>query len=128
VSRKEEVERREGRRRATKNTSPTPIQTLSTLTGCYLAIKRGVNVDGILHDFGLKRVPDAGEADAKTDEDEPSWTRWLTGGGSTLALAFVANKALFPVRAPITITLTPAVARFLRSRAGASVGSVRREG
>lgn len=96
--------------------------------GCYLAIKRGVNVDGILHDFGLKRLPDAGASDAAAADEEPSsWTRWLTGGGSAVALSFVANKALFPVRAPVTLTLTPAVARFLRSRAGASAGKVRRD-
>ena len=31
----------------------------------------------------------------------------LTGGGSTLALAFLCNKALFPIRTPITLALTP---------------------
>ena len=45
-------------------------------------------------------------------EKEPGWlARTLAGGGSSLALAFVANKALFPLRAPITVALTPAVAR-----------------
>ena len=60
------------------------------------------------------------------DEDEHgrNWfTRALSGHGSSLALAFVANKALFPVRAPITLGLTPAVARALRVNAARSAGA-----
>ena len=39
-------------------------------------------------------------------EKEPGWlARTLAGGGSSLALAFVANKALFPLRAPVTLAL-----------------------
>lgn len=33
--------------------------------------------------------------------------------GGALALAFLCNKALFPIRVPITFALTPPVARFL---------------
>lgn len=55
-------------------------------------------------------------AAAKTAEDaDPANRTWLekavTGPGSTIALAFICNKALMPVRLPITIALTPAVAR-----------------
>lgn len=60
------------------------------------------------------------------DEDEHgrNWfTRALSGHGSSLALAFVANKALFPVRAPITLGLTPAVARALRVNAARSAAA-----
>lgn len=105
---------------------PSSTPSLPTPPGCYLAIQRGVNVDAALRDWGLVRSPEkAAGGEAASDDTPPSsWTRWLTGGGSALALSFVANKALFPVRAPITITLTPAVARFLRSRAGGSVGGV----
>lgn len=46
------------------------------------------------------------------DEGSKGWLdKALTGGSSTLALAFLCNKALFPVRTPITLALTPAVAR-----------------
>lgn len=46
------------------------------------------------------------------DAAQKGWLdRALTGGSSTLALAFLCNKALFPVRTPITLALTPAVAR-----------------
>jgi hypothetical protein len=56
-------------------------------------------------------------------EKEPGWlARTLAGGGSSLALAFVANKALFPLRAPVTLALTPAVARALRVRAAGVAG------
>ncbi|KAJ4715968.1 DUF1279 family protein [Melia azedarach] len=36
--------------------------------------------------------------------------------GGALALAVLCNKALFPIRVPITIALTPPVARFLARR------------
>ena len=38
-----------------------------------------------------------------------------TSGGA-LALAVLCNKALFPIRVPITIALTPPIARFLARR------------
>lgn len=37
-------------------------------------------------------------------------------GGSALALAVLANKALFPIRVPITLALTPYVSRLLSKR------------
>ena len=36
--------------------------------------------------------------------------------GGALALAVLCNKALFPIRVPITIALTPPIARFLARR------------
>ncbi|CAK9153968.1 unnamed protein product [Ilex paraguariensis] len=39
-----------------------------------------------------------------------------TSSGGALAMAMLLNKALFPVRVPITIALTPPVARFLSRR------------
>ena len=53
---------------------------------------------------------DAAAADAA--DDEPGWIDKITSGSSsTIALAFICNKALFPVRTPITLALTPMVAR-----------------
>ena len=40
----------------------------------------------------------------------------LVGSGGAFAVAFLCNKALIPVRVPITIAVTPRVWRFLRSR------------
>ena len=52
------------------------------------------------------------EAEAKADAQQKGWLdKALTGGSSTLALAFLCNKALFPIRTPITLGLTPVVAR-----------------
>ncbi|KAJ9189544.1 hypothetical protein P3X46_000824 [Hevea brasiliensis] len=39
-----------------------------------------------------------------------------SSAGGALALAVLCNKALFPIRVPITIALTPPVARFLARR------------
>ena len=47
------------------------------------------------------------------DSDKRGWfANLLSGPGSTVALAFLCNKALLPVRVPITVGLTPAVARW----------------
>ncbi|ONK64402.1 uncharacterized protein A4U43_C07F25480 [Asparagus officinalis] len=43
-------------------------------------------------------------------------TELAASSGGALALALLCNKALFPVRVPITIALTPPIARFLRRR------------
>lgn len=52
------------------------------------------------------------EAEAQATAQNKGWMdKVLTGGSSTLALAFLCNKALFPVRTPITLGLTPLVAR-----------------
>ncbi len=48
------------------------------------------------------------EADA---EPEGWLQKTLAGGGSAVVLAFLCNKALLPVRVPITVGLTPVVAR-----------------
>ncbi len=55
-------------------------------------------------------------AEKHAEDSDPTNRTWLekavTGPGSTIALAFICNKALMPVRVPITIALTPAVARW----------------
>jgi len=81
---------------------------------CYVALKSNVDVKGKLVDYGLMPKPVPGE------EHQPNWLeRLVAGKGGTLALAFICNKFLFPIRTPITLTLTPLVARHLqRIRAG----------
>lgn len=64
----------------------------------------------VLGSYSLHAVKGADDAD-------PANRTWLekavTGPGSAIALAFICNKALMPVRLPITIALTPAVARWV---------------
>lgn len=126
-------------------------QQQQTPTACYVAVERGVKVDKFLRSWGLmgeKKVKERAEGGSaaggvgststssssppssssgiheEEEEDERSWfARALSGRGSSLALAFVANKALFPVRAPITLGLTPAVARALRANAANAASS-----
>lgn len=93
--------------------SPPPSPTLSPslqhthTPGCYLAVKGQVDVAGALQRVGLMSPK---EEDVPPEEQ--GWVRrMLEGSSSSLALAFIANKALIPVRAPITIALTPPVAR-----------------
>ena len=83
--------------------------------GCYIALDQKQDVRGALAKIGL--IPSEEENQQQEGDGNGSWMgRMLSGGGSTLALAVLCNKALFPIRTPITLALTPPVARFLRSR------------
>ncbi|PRW59940.1 glycosyl transferase family 2 [Chlorella sorokiniana] len=101
------------------------------LTGCYIAIDNHVDVRTPLQKIGLlskEKYDDAAaegaEAEAQANAQNKGWMdKVLSGGSSTLALAFLCNKALFPVRTPITLGLTPLVARALRYRAAGGKAS-----
>ena len=49
------------------------------------------------------------------DDADPQTRGWfaqsLTSSGSSLALAFLCTKALLPVRVPLTLAITPPIAR-----------------
>ena len=53
------------------------------------------------------------------DDADPQTRGWfassLTSSGSSLALAFLCTKALLPIRVPLTLAITPPVARFAAS-------------
>ncbi|KAL5982520.1 hypothetical protein ACLOJK_016593 [Asimina triloba] len=101
----------------------------ASITGLYIAIKNNVDVEHYLQKLGVSSAPDADPlprpSDDLTFENRPpaqaaateqkknpaSATAWGAFG-----LAVVCNKALFPIRVPITVALTPAVARFLARR------------
>mmetsp|Transcript_16319 Transcript_16319/g.48931 ORF Transcript_16319/g.48931 Transcript_16319/m.48931 type:complete len:120 (+) Transcript_16319:361-720(+) len=89
----------------------------TTFAGLYTAVKNKVDVESTLVKYGLlsERDPDT--------PPEGWFQKTLAGGGSAALLAFLCNKALMPVRAPITIGLTPMVARAFRQHA-ASKGKV----
>jgi hypothetical protein len=85
------------------------------LAGCYIAVDQKVDVKGMLESIGLVKAPEEGE--------EPGWlSKSLSGGGSTIAMAILLNKAMFPIRTPITLGLTPYVARVLGRRAATKHG------
>lgn len=72
-----------------------------------MAVESHLDVPGYLQKFGLMTPPVEGEP-----EQEKGWVhKTLAGSSSSLALAFIANKALIPIRVPITLGLTPPVAK-----------------
>ncbi|GKV23993.1 hypothetical protein SLEP1_g33655 [Rubroshorea leprosula] len=113
----------------------------ASITGLYVAIKNNVDVESLfdkLHLPGFTKeknppvesrqdgtllegevgIPDAEMSTTVVmEEKRKNRTAELAAStGGALALAVLCNKALFPVRVPITIALTPPVARFLARR------------
>uniref|UniRef100_A0A2P2IZ63 Uncharacterized protein MANES_11G097000 n=1 Tax=Rhizophora mucronata TaxID=61149 RepID=A0A2P2IZ63_RHIMU len=114
----------------------------ASITGLYVAIKNNIDVESVLEKWHLPGV--ATRDDSKTPIQEvevPYSDEFIMEGdhsskvageeeknrrnrtaelaasaGGALTLAVLCNKALFPVRVPITIALTPPIARFLARR------------
>ena len=52
------------------------------------------------------------ELRADANPEERSWlAKALTSSGSSFAIAFLCTKALLPIRVPLTVAVTPVVAR-----------------
>ncbi|XP_068322749.1 uncharacterized protein [Pyrus communis] len=113
----------------------------ASITGLYVAIKNNVDVESLLDklhmgsvsskdenpenapvisdgsEFRDGPISENGQSTAVVVEKERSRTAELAAStGGALALALLCNKALFPIRVPITLALTPPVARFLARR------------
>lgn len=117
----------------------------ASITGLYVAIKNNVDVESLLEKLPVGGIlsptkdqpqpenSSCSSSDGFMKEDERPvsetqstaameekkrnrTTELATSTGGALALAVLFNKALFPIRVPITIALTPPVARFLARR------------
>ncbi|CAA0816800.1 Protein of unknown function (DUF1279 [Striga hermonthica] len=102
----------------------------ASIAGLYAAVKSNVDVETMLEKVGLPSFSkDKGSKSSdlhtvnlettidRTVEEERNQTAKLAvSNGGALALAVLINKALFPVRVPITLALTPPLARFLARR------------
>ncbi|XP_010416841.1 PREDICTED: uncharacterized protein LOC104702644 [Camelina sativa] len=100
-----------------------------SISGFYIAIKNNVDVESLLDKYQIpwfsssnKENPNHPSLDLKPEEQglvvtPDNKTKQLAkSAGGALALAVLCNKALFPIRVPITMALTPPIARFLRQR------------
>ena len=67
--------------------------------GMYLAVAQGIDMVGLLRKMGIDKWIDISKLDS---------------AASKLVLAFLLTKLTGPIRIPITITLTPLVARTFR--------------
>ncbi|KAK3009203.1 hypothetical protein RJ639_013246 [Escallonia herrerae] len=112
----------------------------ASITGLYVAIKNNADVESIFEKFGVRGVSTAKEeqptatahelplgnpemADGSFREEVPQaksarnrTAELAASSGGAFALALLCNKALLPIRIPITIALTPPIARFLAKR------------
>ncbi|XP_064990696.1 uncharacterized protein LOC135628144 [Musa acuminata AAA Group] len=119
--------------------------SFASITGFYVAIKNNVDVESVFERVGLSsgvsEKDRAADTSSSSSSSFPSVDAVILDGvdssapreeqlqrrrnrtaelaassGGALALAILCNKALFPVRVPITIALTPPIARFLARR------------
>ncbi|CAI0408002.1 unnamed protein product [Linum tenue] len=108
----------------------------ASITGLYVAVRNNVDVESVfdkLHLPGLSSKesstaeqvqeqqarPIEVEAHHRPTEETKGRSRvaeLAASSGGALALALLFNKALFPIRVPITLALTPPIARALARR------------
>ncbi|KAK9690735.1 hypothetical protein RND81_09G150500 [Saponaria officinalis] len=109
----------------------------ASITSLYVAIKNNVDVEGLMAKVGIGGVSSTPTtaSDQPPPQNDGSFTSdGLSGfppvpekkrnrtaelaasSGGAFALALLCNKALFPIRVPITVALTPPIARFLARR------------
>ncbi|KAL9238410.1 hypothetical protein vseg_012836 [Gypsophila vaccaria] len=105
--------------------------SISTL---YVAIKNNVDVEGLLSKVGIGGVSSTNTVNEQRQNDDVFTSppppvlqeegekkrnrtaELAASSGGAFALALLCNKALFPIRVPITLALTPPIARFLARR------------
>lgn len=96
----------------------------ASVSGIYVAIRNNVDVEAILEKFHLGAVSSEENPNPSPNSDLDSsaapvknrTAQIAASAGGAFTLAILCNKALFPVRVPITVALTPPIARFLARR------------
>ncbi|XP_058764452.1 uncharacterized protein C106.07c-like [Vicia villosa] len=92
----------------------------ASVTGLYVAIRNNVDVEAILEKFHLGAASPEENPNPDTDSSAVSvksrTAQMAASAGGAFTLALLCNKALIPVRVPITVALTPPIARFLARR------------
>lgn len=93
----------------------------ASVTSLYVAVKSNVDVESVFERFGIgvaKEDEQLGEnmSDSSEVKKRNRTAELAASSGGALAVAVLCNKALFPVRVPITLALTPPIARFLARR------------
>ncbi|KAM5562568.1 hypothetical protein ABKV19_017663 [Rosa sericea] len=99
----------------------------ASIAGLYVAIKNNVDVESLIDKLPKlnplktsneeKPTSENGPTTAVVEERKRNRTAELAAtSGGALALAFLCNKALFPIRVPITLAVTPPLAKFLARR------------
>ncbi|CAJ2645644.1 hypothetical protein L195_g004642 [Trifolium pratense] len=100
----------------------------ASVTGLYVAIRNNVDVEAMLEKFHLGAASSEENPNPNPNPNPNSDTdstpmsvknrtaQMAASAGGAFTLALLCNKALIPVRVPITIALTPPIARFLARR------------
>lgn len=93
----------------------------ATISGCYIAAERNHKLEEFLVRHGLLSNQEL--KDDANPESRGWFTGTLTSSGSSLALAFICTKALLPIRVPLTLAITPPIARVLRGSSARAVAN-----
>mmetsp|Transcript_45953 Transcript_45953/g.146707 ORF Transcript_45953/g.146707 Transcript_45953/m.146707 type:complete len:131 (+) Transcript_45953:39-431(+) len=97
-----------------------------SIGGLYYAIDHGVDVKKIMSSWGLGGGDTPREEEAPSDDSYFSKIKQVAVDGGTLAFAIGLNGTLLPLRLPVTVGLTPVVARYLRPYLGAGSGMMKK--
>ncbi|CAN0845840.1 hypothetical protein LINGRAHAP2_LOCUS4221 [Linum grandiflorum] len=103
----------------------------ASVSGLYVAIRNNVDVEKVFDKLHLPALSSSKDEESSTvsDPNQPGVpveektksgrnrvAELAASSGGAFAVALLFNKALFPIRVPITIALTPAVAKALARR------------
>nr|GFA60092.1 hypothetical protein [Tanacetum cinerariifolium] len=86
----------------------------ASITGLYIAINNNVDVQPVIDKINIFTTPPK-EEEMKSDGSNRT-AEMVAKSGGAFALAVICNKALFPVRASVTVAVTPFIARVLARR------------
>ncbi|XP_050363259.1 uncharacterized protein LOC126782129 [Argentina anserina] len=92
----------------------------ASVAGLYVAVKSNVDVESLIDRLPNLNPFKSEENPASSgigEEKKRNRTAELAASsGGAIALAVLCNKALFPIRVPITLAVTPPLAKFLARR------------
>uniref|UniRef100_K4BG78 DUF1279 domain-containing protein n=1 Tax=Solanum lycopersicum TaxID=4081 RepID=K4BG78_SOLLC len=89
----------------------------ASITSLCVAVKNNVDVEALFEKIGMPGL--SKEKDgvaAPTPKQRNRTAKLAASSGAALAVVVLLNKALFPLRVPITLGLTPPITRFLARR------------
>lgn len=88
----------------------------ASITGLYIAINNNVDVQSVIDKINIFSTTPKEQVQLDGEMKQNRTAEMVAKSGGAFALAVICNKALFPVRASVTVAVTPFIARVLARR------------